>query len=599
MSVVVSTLLIIQGITGNGILGMQSDWSGGAGYPGPVPQWTDLYSQGSKIDISVPGQIGMIPDGEAASFAEYSTIIDNISDVFSVSIADADGDGDQDVATGSWSGTVSISLNSSAGSSWTTTVIDASAGSPTFISFGEFDGDGKPDLLTCLFDEGKVIWYRNPLPETSWDMVTVADCSQPMHCLPWDPDGDGDDDILCTSFGNDGLLSFQNLDGTGLNWSTVQIDPYLPSAQCVAFGDISGDGAPDVIASSASPGSVYWYSSPDWTKYPVAEGIGSVDDIELADIDGDGLIDAVIGSLSDHRTRWYRNPGVAGAEWESDWVTGDRTMAVLPADIDGDGDMDIICSNPLFDYFLAAMNLGTGHVWDIYQISPGISAFSDMDMADLNQDDIQDIVGASYYSSRSVWCAGSYAVTYPPISTLSSSILQCDSLAWCNPVFLEIDSEGDAVMRFRASDDASSMGPWSPELSAPSAEVTGFIEPGDIFCQYLISLRSQGDFSPSYAYGITLSGQGTGLTPETGILFSGPFPNPSQGSAEISVFLDQPSPVAMRCYDISGRLVQSVPSAMRPAGELRLTAGEFPPGLYLVRLELPDETFTCKLAVTR
>jgi len=541
----------------------------------------------------------MASNGEATTFGVYNSIVNSLSEAFSVCSADFDSDGDQDVATASWAGSVTLSLNSSSGASWTNTFIDEDAGSPTYISFGEFNSDNKPDLLTCLFDEGQVIWYKNQSPETTWEKIAVADCPQPFQCIPWDPDSDGDDDILCASFGGGGILSYQNLESTGLTWAVVQIDSNLIPAQLVACGDISGDGVPDVMASGGAEGSVYWYISPGWTRYSVAENIGSVDDIELIDIDGDGKLDAVIGNLSDHRVKWYKNPGVPGETWTPQWVSGERAMSVRCADVDTDGDIDIICSNPLYEYVIAALNSGAGQSWDILQISPGITAFSDIVIADINQDNLPDLVGSSYYSGQSVWCAGATGLTYPLVSTLSSSILQSDMLGSSAPVFLEIECEGNAVMRFRSSNDPANMGTWSPELPPPSHDVTQYIESGDSYCQYLIALRSLGDFTPSYAYEIQLTGETSGLSPKAGVSLIGPYPNPCSGSAELLFTFAESSSVSLRCFDLTGRLVHLVPETEYPAGEQKITLSGFASGLYLLHTTVNGATFTSKLAVTR
>ena len=75
-----------------------------------------------------------------------------------------------------------------------------------------------------------------------------------------------------------------------------------------------------------------------------ADGASSV---FAADMDGDGDMDIVSASFSDNTIAWYENNGAADPTWTaSDIATdADGAQSVFAADMDGDGDMDIVSAS--------------------------------------------------------------------------------------------------------------------------------------------------------------------------------------------------------------------------------------------------------------
>ncbi len=113
--------------------------------------------------------------------------------------------------------------------------------------------------------------------------------------------------------------------------------------------DLDGDGDMDYLAANRDFDVLEWFENDGrehFTKHIVTAGIESVSKISAIDLDGDGDIDVLSGNPGG-QIAWHENDGsqnftmhILGSDGSAYSLTS--PTAVLPADFDGDGDIDIV-----------------------------------------------------------------------------------------------------------------------------------------------------------------------------------------------------------------------------------------------------------------
>ena len=169
-------------------------------------------------------------------------------------------------------------------------------------------------------------------------------------------DGDGDMDIISASYDDDTIAWYENNGAADPTWTAADIATSADGASSVYAADMDGDGDMDIVSASTVDDTIAWYENngaadPTWTAANIATSADGARDVYVADMDGDGDMDIVSASKFDDTIAWYENNGAADPTWTaSDIATSaDGAISVYAADMDGDGDMDIVSASYLDD----------------------------------------------------------------------------------------------------------------------------------------------------------------------------------------------------------------------------------------------------------
>ncbi|MBU1881609.1 VCBS repeat-containing protein, partial [bacterium] len=129
-----------------------------------------------------------------------------------------------------------------------------------------------------------------------------------------DLDGDGDYDVLSASSGDEKIAWYENTDGLGSFGQQQIIINNASEAYSVFSADLDGDGDNDVLSASSYENKIAWYENRDGLgnfslQQIITTNANEARSVFSADLDGDGDYDVLSASFDDNKIAWYRNEG--------------------------------------------------------------------------------------------------------------------------------------------------------------------------------------------------------------------------------------------------------------------------------------------------
>ena len=277
---------------------------------------------------------------------------------------DLEGDGKLDlVVVNGLSNNLSIYRNTSSGPGIISFAprVDLQTGSfPFCVAIMDLDGDGRPDLAAANSTGSSISIFRNNSVPGIMSFSPKSDFqtgSSPFWVSAGDLDNDGKPDLVTANAvpGNSGSV-LRNTSSPGIISFATKLDINGGGNSFnVMMGDINGDGKLDLamangtdpslailINNSASAGNISF--SPTSTYYT---GIGSFC-AALSDMDGDGKPDVIVANGSDSTVSVLKNNSVGGFlsfDQKRDFAVGNMPWIITAVDLDGDSKPDIATAN--------------------------------------------------------------------------------------------------------------------------------------------------------------------------------------------------------------------------------------------------------------
>ncbi|MCB9298526.1 MAG: VCBS repeat-containing protein [Lewinellaceae bacterium] len=317
------------------------------------------------VSNSAPEVNWFFHSGEARPFLEINGLNDwaRPTDAF---LADIDQDGALDIVLGR---DVAITLGAvfnedGLGGFTTITELFADVQGPPAIGKADLNGDGFPDVLHYETFQNNTGWSENRNGEDLFQ-DDLAFYYEPgvTALMGVDVDQDGDEDAAVTS--SAGLDWAPNLDGQGTfdTDNPIHIDNRAPGTEFTA-ALLNDDTRPDLVAAYKSLNQVVAYiNGPDEAFSPVVltNQLDRAQSVATADVDGDGDQDVLAGGYLE--IVWFENLNSTGSFGPPQLLANDVARDIFcldTGDIDGDGLPEVFFAGQEDDRLGYLNNTGDG-----------------------------------------------------------------------------------------------------------------------------------------------------------------------------------------------------------------------------------------------
>ena len=362
-------------------------------------------------NVSSAEMIGATTLSRFAAAAEITVAADQPQSLFAT---DLDGDGDPDLLSASSNDDRVAWYENTDGLGTFSSGTDITTGADGVMSVfaTDLDGDGDADVLSASWLDFRVTWYENTDGEGSFtagtDLATRAAAAWSVFAT--DLDGDDDADVL-SAWIDGRVIWYENTDGEGTFSAGTEITTLADGARSVYAVDLDGDGDADVLSASEADDSVTWYENTDGlgtfsAGTDITTGADGARSVVAADLDGDGDADVLSASFTDDRVVWYENTDGEGTFSTGTDITSsaDGVRVVFATDLDGDGDVDVLSASMTDDRVVWYRNTdgeGTFSAGTEIDVVAGARAVF---AADLDADGDADVVaGARDLTSEISW----------------------------------------------------------------------------------------------------------------------------------------------------------------------------------------------------
>ena len=349
-------------------------------------------------------------------------------------------------------------------------LISQQASEPISIIGADLDGDGDEDVVTAALSSNRIAWYENTDGKGAYGPLQLINNSawSTRSVFASDLDGDGDLDVLYASEADDEISWQENTDGMGTFGLPRVISAALLDPLSVTAADVDGDGDMDVLSASQNDDKIAWYENTDGEgtfgpQRVISSSANGAWWVSTADVDGDGDVDVLSASHDDDKIAWYENTDGEGTFGPQRVIStlADGATCVTAADIDGDGDEDVVSSSMNDNEIAWYENLdGLGGFGPQQVISTAAAGATAVVAADVDADGWIDVLSASTNDGRVSWFRNTDGYgSFGPRNDVTSSL----SSAWS---IFATDVDGDSDVDVLATGVFSTTSAWFENLNA-------------------------------------------------------------------------------------------------------------------------------------
>ncbi|HLN98743.1 MAG TPA: VCBS repeat-containing protein, partial [Pyrinomonadaceae bacterium] len=256
----------------------------------------------------------------------------------------------------------------------------ATGASPRSVSRGDLNGDGKFDLAVANLNSNTVsVLLNTTVPGAATPSFAAkqdfATGSEPVSVAVGDLNGDGKLDLTVANFNSNNVSVLLNTTTPGAATPSFAVKQDVATSEGPIFvneGDLNGDGNLDLVAvdllsntvsvllNTTAPGA----ATPSFgAKQDFATEDGPLS-VTLGDLNGDGKLDLAVANFNSSTVSLLLNTTAPGSATPSfsgiqEFVTGDGSASVSVGDLNGDGKLDLVVANFIFNTVSVLFNTTT------------------------------------------------------------------------------------------------------------------------------------------------------------------------------------------------------------------------------------------------
>ena len=367
---------------------------------------------------------------------------------------------------------------------------------PAAINAVDLDGDGDIDIIAAL--EDKIFWYENiggndifgPLQ----NLITLTTTLRSLYTI--DLNNDGYPDILAALDNKIGWYENTGVKGVFGPWQLI--DTFSNEVQYIFAADLDGDDDNDVITATRDDNKLIWFENTDGQasfslKQIITTSADFVQSIFTADLDGDEDMDILTASAFDDKIAWYENTDGMGSFGEQKVITtsADYARYVYAADLDGDGDIDVLSASAADDKIAWYENTdgsGTFSQQKVIAVSADYPQY--VYAADLDGDGDNDVFSASFFDNKVAWYENIDSLgTFGPEHIITKTADQA-GFVWAG----DLDGDGDFDVITASCDFKIAWHENTLPLKILQNPVSSFIYPDSVINFNIVANEHAGNF---------------------------------------------------------------------------------------------------------